>query len=140
MKNNKSKFVPEVLVAKYTEKPVVIDRNLDDIIWQKAVRYPLSLSKDKKHTRPEEKGEVMLAWDEQHLYIGAYLIDSDIVQTGENQTHLYQTGDLIEIFLKPEKEEWYWELYGTPNNKQTVFWFPSRKFLGIFRNMDGHLI
>jgi len=50
---------------------------------------------------------VRLAWDEKYLYIGAHLINSDIVQTGENHTHLYQIGDLIEIFLKPEKEEWY---------------------------------
>lgn len=134
---------PEVLVAKYSEKPVVIDGILDDPVWQKANRYPFCLSREKEEEFPEEKGEVMLAWDDEYLYIGAKFIDSDIIQTGENQSHLYKTGDLIEIFLKPEKEEWYWELYGTPSNKQTVFWFPARKFLGIFRNMDkwtGHLI
>jgi len=130
-------FVPRILVAKHTEKPVVIDGNLDDPVWQKAVRYPLSLSMDSKKATPREGGEVMLAWDAENLYIGAHLVDSDIVQKGqEDQAHFYTTGDLLEVFLKPEKEEWYWELYGTPNNKKTVFWFPSRKFLGVFRNMD----
>jgi hypothetical protein len=129
-------FVPDIMVARYTEKPLVIDGSLDNPVWKKAVRYPLSLSRDSKPCVPQEGGEVMLLWDDEHLYIGARLVDSDVVQKGQkDQEHLYTTGDLLEVFLKPEKEEWYWELYGTPNNKKTVFWFPSRKFLGIFRNM-----
>ncbi|MDD3725731.1 MAG: carbohydrate-binding family 9-like protein [Candidatus Ratteibacteria bacterium] len=140
-KNNKDKgkrqLVPAEVVAIYTESPVVIDGKLDDSVWKRATRYNLSLSKDRRSDVPQEGGEVMLAWDDEFLYIGAYLIDSDIIQTGEeDQMHFYTTGDVLEVFLKPEKEEWYWELYGTPNNKKTVFWFPSRKFLGIFRNMD----
>ncbi|MCM8829584.1 MAG: carbohydrate-binding family 9-like protein [Candidatus Omnitrophica bacterium] len=138
-RRNKEKrlFVPQEIVATYTKTPVIIDGKLDDPAWKKAVRYKLSLSRDRKPDIPQEGGEVMLTWDDQHLYIGAYLIDSDIVQKGdEDQMHFYTTGDVLEVFLKPEIEEWYWELYGTPNNKKTVFWFPSRKFLGIFRNMD----
>ena len=139
MEKEKTKefFVPQIMVAKYTEKPVVIDGNLDDAVWKKAVRYSMCLSKDSGTDAPKEGGEVMLAWDEETLYVGAHLVDSDIVQKGEeDQSHFYTTGDLLEVFLKPEKEEWYWELYGTPNNKKTVFWFPSRKFLGVFKNMD----
>jgi hypothetical protein len=136
IKRLEKSFVPDIMVARYTEKPLVIDGNLDNPEWQKAVRYPLSLSRDRKPCVPQEGGSVMLLWDDAHLYIGAHLIDSDVVQKGQkDQEHLYTTGDLLEVFLKPGKEEWYWELYGTPNNKKTVFWFPSRKFLGIFKNM-----
>lgn len=131
------RFFPEVLSALYTSEPVEIDGKLDDPVWQKAERYPLYLSADRDSDLPQEGGEIMLAWDEDTLYVGAKLYDSDIYQEGDmDQMHFYQTGDLLEVFLKPEPYEWYWELYGTPNNKKTVFWFPSRQFLGIFRNMD----
>jgi len=133
----KTLFVPTEVIATYTDKLVLIDGKLDDPVWKKAIRYKLYLSKDKKQDTPDEGGEVMLAWNDEYLYIGAYLIDSDIIQKGDkDQMHFYTTGDVLEVFLKPEKEEWYWEIYGTPNNKKIVFWFPSRKFLGIFKNMD----
>jgi len=107
--------MPQIMVAKYTEKPVVIDGNLDDAVWKNAVRYSMCLSRDSGTDVPKEGGEAMLAWDEEALYVGAHLVDSDVVQKGEkDQSHFYKTGDLLEVFLKPEKEEWYWELYGTP--------------------------
>ena len=45
--------------------------------------------------------------------------------------HHYKFGDVCELFLKPAGNSWYWELYATPNNKKTAFWFPSRGRLGL---------
>lgn len=142
-KKEKQPFVPQTIVAQYAEKPVVIDGNLDDAVWQKAQVYQLDLAKDlylpfeqRKDQRPgidglKEPGEVRLAWDENYLYLGIKFYDSDIMQeSDEDQQHHYSSGDLVEIFLKPEKSTWYWEIYGTPNAKKTVFWFPGRGRLG----------
>lgn len=140
----KTSVNPAVLVAQHTEKPVVIDGKLDDAVWHKAPVYNLDLAKDlylpfeqRKDQRPginglKEPGEVRLAWDERYFYVGIKFIDSDIVQeSNEDQQHHYLEGDLVEIFLKPEKNTWYWEIYGTPNAKKTVFWFPGRGRLGV---------
>jgi hypothetical protein len=97
---------PPVMVAKFTETPVVIDGRLDDAVWDTATSYPLSLGRDSE-ARGEtlhEPGEVRLAWDNEFLYVGVKYYDSDIVAEGKNdQEHHYQTGDLAEVFLKPER-------------------------------------
>lgn len=122
------------LIAKYTEKPVIVDGILNDIVWKKSPVYKLSLA-DNKKSEPMEKGQAQIAWNEKYLYIGVKFYDSDIVQESEeDQKHHYLTGDLVEIFLKPEKNTWYWEIYGTPNGKKTVFWFPGRGRIGLPEN------
>jgi len=134
---------PAVLVAQYTENPVTVDGILDDPVWIKSAVYNLTLSSadrlalKKKDRSPgadrlKEDGEARLAWDENYLYVGIKFYDSDIVQeSDENQQHFYASGDLVEIFIKPENSSWYWEIYGTPNEKKTVFWFPGRGRLGL---------
>ncbi|MDD3725739.1 MAG: carbohydrate-binding family 9-like protein [Candidatus Ratteibacteria bacterium] len=122
------------VIAKYSERPVVVDGKCDDAVWKDAQKYKLSLSKDKvkEGNTLQEEGEVQMAWDENYLYVAIKFYDSDIVQEGtEDQQHLYTTGDLVEIFLKPEKSSWYWEIYGTPNEKKTSFWFPGRGRSGL---------
>ncbi|HOK56445.1 MAG TPA: carbohydrate-binding family 9-like protein [bacterium] len=119
------------IIAKYTDKPLIIDGKLQEDVWKKAPIYELELPGNEKK-QPVEKGEVQLAWDEEYLYVGIKFYDSDIVQeSNKNQTHHYLTGDLVEIFLKPEKNTWYWEIYGTPNCKKTVFFFPGRGRAGL---------
>ncbi len=133
-----------ILVAQRSEKPVVIDGKLDDDVWKKAPVYNLNLCKDlclplkkRKDQSPginglKEPGEVRLAWDDKYLYVGIKFIDSDIVQESDkDQQPHYSSGDVAEIFLKPEKSTWYWEIYGTPNAKKTVFWFPGRGRVGL---------
>ncbi|MCM8759072.1 MAG: carbohydrate-binding family 9-like protein [Candidatus Omnitrophica bacterium] len=133
---------PDIIIASYSETPVIIDGNLDDPVWQKTPFYNFSLPGEKSRQKnsdaekntasPREQGELRVAWNEKYLYIAAKLYDSDIVQEcEENQKHLYSTGDTIEIFLKPENNTWYWEIYGTPNKKKTIFWYPGRGRQGL---------
>jgi len=135
---------PVPVIAKYSGSPVVVDGKLDDPVWKIAPVYNLSLAKSsllpiekRMDKRPgidilRDEGRAQLAWDENYLYLGIRFYDSDIVQEEtEDQKHFYGTGDLVELFLKPEKNTWYWEIYGTPNGKKTVFWFPGRGRLGL---------
>ncbi|MHB9137820.1 MAG: carbohydrate-binding family 9-like protein [Victivallaceae bacterium] len=126
------------VIAKYTSEPVKIDGKLDEGAWAKAPAYSLALPLKAYSSQPEsmqktvgtdlrEKASVKLLWDDNYLYVGAQLEDSDVMNEGkEDQGHLYTTGDLLEIFLKPAAESYYWEIYGSPNNKKTWFFFPSR--------------
>jgi hypothetical protein len=134
--NNKSLLnksaIPECsndVVAKYTAKSIKINGRMDNEAWVDAPAYSLQLPSKSLNSDNtiQEPGEVKLLWDDNYLYVGAQLDDSDVVNEGtEDQTHLYKTGDLIEVFLKPAGENYYWEVYGTPNNKKSWFFFPSR--------------
>ena len=135
--NGQNAEYPEV-IAKYTPKPIKLDGKLDEKAWAMATAYSLVLPLKSFSGLPEsmqknlgdtihEKGTVKLLWDDNYLYVGAEFEDSDVMQEGkDDQTHLYTTGDLIEVFLKPADENYYWEIYGAPNNKKTWFFYPSR--------------
>ena len=128
---------PEI-IAKYTAEPITMDGRLDEKAWAAAPAYSLVLPLKSFSRMPEsvqkklgsflrEQGTVKLLWNDNYLYVGAELEDSDVMNEGtEDQTHLYKTGDLIEVFLKPAGQSYYWEIYGTPNNKKTWFFFPGR--------------
>jgi len=120
-----SKKLP-IMVAPYADKPVVIDGKLDDVVWQSAPVYQLYFADDVKGPL-QEGGKVRLAWDDKYFYLGAELVDSDLVAEGDRD-HLrhYLMGDVVELFLKPDGQTWYWELYVTPRGNLSSYWFPGR--------------
>ncbi len=118
----------EGLVARYTPDPVKVDGRLDDAAWQTAAVYPLQLSRDRQAEglALRDDATVQVAWDDDYFYLGAHFTDSDIVATGqEDQMHHYKLGDVCELFLKPENQKNYLELYVTPRGKKTSFFIPS---------------
>jgi hypothetical protein len=120
--------------ARYAKQRVVIDGKLDDDIWQQTPSYPMYLSKNKIEQGEilQETGKVRFAWDDDYFYVAADFQDSDIVAQGrEDQMHHYKYGDLCELFLKPTNESYYWELYVTPADKKSSFFYPSRSYLGL---------
>jgi len=146
-KSNKVEKISEEpfsIIAKYSFNPVVIDGNLDDCVWQISPAYTLVFAKqyylpmerriDKRIgiDISSDKGIVKVGWDEQYLYIAVKFYDSDIVQySNKNQEMHCNTGDLVEVFLKPENNTYYWEIYGTPNEKKTVFFYPGGGYLSL---------
>ncbi|MCK5114003.1 MAG: carbohydrate-binding family 9-like protein [Phycisphaerae bacterium] len=133
-KKEEKKIPIATLVAKYTDKPVVVDGKLDDACWKTAAVYKLGLSADKlaKDMKLKEGGEVRFAWDDKYLYLAVSFEDNDIVAEGKQDgLHHYKMGDLCELFLKPENKSWYWELYVTPRGNKTTFFYPSKGYLGL---------
>lgn len=132
--SNHSSGQTDALHAKYTAEPIEVDGKLDEGVWSTAKRYPLSLSQDKLG-----EGEVLidgatvqLAHDQDYLYVAVNYQDSDVVAEGEaDHEHHYQLGDVAEVFIKPRRESWYWEMYVTPKGHKTAFFFPGRGRLGI---------
>ena len=120
------------LRALYTQTPIAVDGRLDDPVWKNAPRYALSAAKDRSAPGTIEAGEFRFAWNEDEFYVGVRFEDRDLIARGEkDQLHHYKLGDLVEVFLKPEGQSWYWELYATPRGKKTSFWLPKHKKLTL---------
>ncbi len=124
--------------AQFTADPIAVDGKLDEAAWANAPVHEMQLPLQAYDRLPEsmrktlgttlrEGGKVRLLWNDQFLFIGAEFVDSDAMNDGkEDQGHFYQTGDLLEVFLKPASANYYWELYGTPHNKKSWFFLISR--------------
>lgn len=117
---------------------VSMDASLEAAEWKNAKEYPFHLAKFNMKNWPKAKrknvGNKMrypayakFLWNEKSLFVGVMMEDSDVVTFGEeDQTHLYNQGDCIEVFLKPVDKTYYWEIYGTPTLKKSVFFYPGR--------------
>ena len=125
----------EQVLASRAHRPVVIDGVLDDEVWSRAKVYNLAVSADRVESRPLVEGACFqVAWDDDYLYLGAKLLDSDIIaQADQDQMHHYRFGDVCELFIKPDNATHYWELYVTPKGNKSVFFLPSRGW----RNLPG---
>lgn len=129
---------PPVMVAKHIVRTVRMDGHLGDPAWGNATAYPLELANHAYANLPpgtrgnvgtelREKGWVKLLWTRDFLYVGAKLDDTDLVaEARKNQSDLPGLGDALGIFLKPDEETYYWELYGSPNNLESSFFYPGR--------------
>lgn len=106
--------------------------SLDDEAWNNVPAQRLAMLKDTGGATPLEAGKIRFAHDGTTLYVRFELEDTDIVQeSNENQRHHYETGDVVELFLKPEGATWYWEFYATPNGRKTAFFYPGRGYKGL---------
>ncbi len=115
--------------AEYSTEKINVDGKLDEKAWQNAEELSFQALDDSSCT---ENGIVKIIWDDKYIYVGAKLYDSDIVQEGDKDwEHLYLTGDVLEVFLKPNGKLNYWEIYATPNSKTTAFFYYSRGRLGL---------
>lgn len=141
--------VRPIVTAKYISHPLKMNGKMSDHAWIQAKAYSLELPLKAYSNQPEsiqktvglvlrEKGSVKLLWSKEYLYIGAYFEDSDVVADGkEDQTLHCNSGDLIEVFLKPETDTYYWEIYGTPHEKKTVIFYPGRGRHFLPSNMES---
>ena len=119
---------PPEIVAVRASGPIHVDGTLGEPSWSSAPAYPLSLSDDApaEGKTLTEGGTVKFLWDDQYFYMGVEFTDSDVVAEGETDELLHcSLGDLAELFLWPDDQTWYWEMYVTPRNKQTTYFFPS---------------
>ncbi|MBR2364319.1 MAG: hypothetical protein IKA79_03880 [Lentisphaeria bacterium] len=118
--------IPDDLSAKEWQKA-----KAEDLVWLKPDQFDRWSEERKQNVGAflREKANVRLLWNEEYLAVGVSMEDTDIVAEGtlkDNQTLLYTRGDIVEIFVKPAEEPYYWELYGTPNELKSVLFYPSR--------------
>ena len=93
----------------------VIDGVLDDAVWARATRIDdLHQFQPIDHGEPSEKSEFLISYDEDFLYVGARLYDSDPAAISARQLVQGKTlkfDDAIEFLLDP---------FGT---RRTGYWF-----------------
>lgn len=130
--------------AAKTDHSVANDPELKDKAWQKAPVYHLTrplewksyysdLSQDEMakygdSVEPLEGATLQLLYDDDNLYLGFKLEDHNIVASGEKdqQAH-FVLGDVVEVFIKPDFADYYWEIYSTPKEHKTAYEFAGRR-------------
>jgi hypothetical protein len=119
-----------------TTEPPGIDGLLDEPAWAGAKRY--RLERPSGCGRTIEGGTVMLKYDDNYLYVGAELEDTDILmRSTEDQSLLYENGDTLEIFIKSTASPAYIELYSTPAGAKTSIRFPCRSYRHLAGSVDS---
>mgnify|MGYP001127927683 CR=1 FL=1 len=130
-----------VMVAEYTAAEP--DISMAGKVWKQAPEYhflPYTAGTwyeeieraNGMRDRVLEPGSIKLLWNENFLYIGVKMTDSDLVDEAErNQTHIFLLADTVELFIKPGNHPYYWEIYGSVNAKKTCYFYPGRGRLGL---------
>ena len=129
--------VQDIVASPAAADQLRIDGEVSPGEWDDAQNYNLARAADwgygkllprqrkREDTTPFERGFFKVKYDADFLYVLAVLDDEDIVQTSrEDQALSFDTGDMIEVFLKPEDKCAVWELYGTPWNNVTTLFYP----------------
>ena len=127
----------DIVASPVAEAQIRIDGEAAPGEWDDAQEYNLARAQEwgyekmlprqrkREDTTPFERGYFKVKYDDDNLYVLAVLDDEDIVQTSrEDQAPAFETGDTIEVFLKPEDKSAVWELYGTPWSKVTTLFHP----------------
>ena len=123
-----------VVEARYTHEPLTIDGHLDESAWVTALTYELKLSADKlaAGAKLQDSGTVRFIWGDRFLYVGAEFSDADVAAEGDSdQMPHWQLGDVCELFLMPQEQTWYWEMYATPKGRKSAYWFPGGGRVGL---------
>ena len=139
--NTKEKETTTAVVTK-TQGHIVVDGKLNEDAWGKTPFQQLSLLNTWAHLPAKavevverddfEGGEVKFLYNDKYLYIGIKFYDSDVVaESAENQILLIRTGDVAEIFLKPQEAPYYWELYVAPRGNKCSYFYPSHGYHGL---------
>lgn len=134
--------IPSAVITR-TSMPLKLDGKLDETAWKSTPGYELVRSDNYSNlppltarciaADPYEKAVVKFLYDDQYLYVGCTLSDSDVTAYGEkDQDRLFRWGDLLEIFLFSADGGCYWEIYGTPNNRKSCFFYPGGGMNGVW--------
>lgn len=126
-------YYPKIKVSKASG--LTPENALNNPIWKGVQQHQLMhfiRSMVHFYRTPVEQGFVRYLYDDDYFYILAEFTDSDIVTHATNNGgHLYSQGDLLEVFIKPEKANYYWEIYAAPRNLNTRFFFSSSATVGL---------
>lgn len=129
-------FDRTLVVATYTAEHIKANGILNEKAWLHTPVYRFEIcseaysgDSDKlkrlnnySGTSPQEAGMIRLLWDEKNLYIGFDMKDSDIIaESDHDQEKHFAFGDVIEVFIKPCDETYYWESYAVPSGRKSMF-------------------
>ena len=107
---------PELQVRRAIQ-PLTIDGKLDEAAWSAAMNSPAFGT---THGLPAPQGtrtQTKLLWDDEALYIGFMVADSDIRSDYTERDDELWKSDVVEVYLDPDADgQQYIELQLSPNN------------------------
>lgn len=116
-------------------KGLTLENAMTSDLWNKVPKYNFMLYvTELSHIgrKPNEGAAVRYLCTDTTFFVRVDLTDSDVMTIAtKNQDHHYILGDVLEVFIKPKKDRYYWEIYGVPNKLYTRFYFPSKGTLGL---------
>lgn len=132
--------LPVVVVS--AQSAVTVDGKLDEADWKRVPVHALTLldssvnlpdlPRNQILADPYEGGSAQFLLGDKFLYVGMELEDHDVVaQINKDQTFLFNSGDVVEVFIKADNAHGYFELYASPLGNKTSFFFPSSGYLGL---------
>lgn len=102
----------------------------DSPLWNQLPAYNfLHNVTDARHINliPSERACVRYLCDPENLFVRVDAQDQDVMSRASvNNQFLYQLGDVIEVFIKPENHPYYWEFHGAPNGVFSCFYYKSQ--------------
>lgn len=118
------------------DESAVVNGSPDQTAWTAAKATPLRLvamsSERQRIGKVEKKASVRFLHDSKNLYIAFSAEDEDLVDASQRDGQaLHTLSDVVEIFLKPVDEPWYWEIHLTPKGRVSTYWWPSRGYVGL---------
>lgn len=129
---------PESYVIGYTPVKPVIDGNITDAAWQNAPwsRFFRDIEGDTK-PNPYYQTRVKMLWDDNYLYIAAYLEDEHVWANLRNHDEIVYYDNDFEIFIDPDNNtHQYFEI--EVNALNTIFdLFLSKPYRNDSRELIG---
>lgn len=129
---------PEVTAGR--AENIVVDGILNEKCWSRTPEYSLTTARTRFRElhpdlravygrKPAGPGKIRFTFDGDYLYVGAILKDDDIMSLSSQDQQLHSgEGDVLEIFLKPEDADHYWEIHISPAGYCAVLFYPSRGY------------
>jgi Carbohydrate family 9 binding domain-like len=95
--------------CKWAVKPPILDGKLDDKCWEDAAPIEQFASFWLKPPAPRAGMKAYLVWDNQALYYGGTMTDTELRAYGTKRNDTLWDGDVFEMFFKPrvDKPEYY---------------------------------
>ena len=126
----------ETITVTRINDAITLDGKMDEAVWATLPEYTtrfinstggLPESEQRMAAADEfEAAYIKVAYDDKYIYFGVKIDDDDVLSfVTADQDHLYRNSDVMEFFIASEDEKYYWELYSTPNNHKSSFFFPA---------------
>jgi hypothetical protein len=132
----RSRSLPEVVetdivtreaICRWAAQPPVLDGKLDDKCWEQAAPIEQFAAYWAKPPAPRAGTRAYLVWDDEALYYGATMTDSELRAYGTKRNDSLWDGDVFEMFFKPSAERpEYYEFQANPRALIFECFFPKR--------------
>jgi hypothetical protein len=120
-------IVTREAICRWAVQPPVLDGKLDDKCWEQAVPIEQFASYWDKDKTPRAGTRAYLVWDDEALYYGATMTDSELRAYGTKRNDTLWEGDVFELFFKPSPTRpEYYEFQANPRALVFECAFPKR--------------